>query len=117
MPDVIVICSRSCPCKNLLWTNTVDGTLMMNATLIIVKAELRRVTVLFVLLPDMKYSTQEERAASLQTLQTTMEIVQTILTHFGGSIRQLIVDDKGTVLIAVFGLPTMSNEGETLRTN
>jgi hypothetical protein len=88
-------------------------------------AELRKVTVLFLLLPETNATSEEELAASVQTLQKIMETVQKVLKHYEGSIRQFIVDgtqliitlvtliDKGTVLIAAFGLPTLSHEGLT----
>ncbi len=74
--------------------------------------ELRRVTVLFINLPETQHTTLEERQNSLVQLQTTIEVVQQSLKHYEGGIRQYIVDDKGTVLIAVFGLPSLSHEGK-----
>ena len=45
-------------------------------------------------------------------------LVSTLFEHIlkrGGQIRQFIVDDKGVVLIAVFGLPPLVHEDDASR--
>lgn len=51
----------------------------------------------------------------LEKLQIIITAVQTALKHYEGVIRQFIIDDKGTVLIAAFGLPHYSHEDDPLR--
>jgi len=65
--------------------------------------ELRRVSVLFVNLPDFNVATPLDRA------QEAMRAVQMALYRFEGSINKMSVDDKGASLIAVFGLPPLSH--------
>ena len=65
--------------------------------------ELRRVSVLFVNLPDFNVATSLDRA------QEAMRAVQMALYRFEGSINKMSVDDKGASLIAVFGLPPLAH--------
>ena len=66
-------------------------------------AELRMVTVLFVKLPGLDYST------SLDKGQAVMRVLQDVIYKYEGSINKLNVDDKGTTLVAAFGLPPLSH--------
>ena len=72
-------------------------------------AELRRVSVLFVKLPDLNALTLLERA------QAIMYSLQTAIYHYEGSINKLNVDNKGTTLVAAMGLPPMSHEDDAVR--
>lgn len=72
-------------------------------------AELRRMTVLFINLPELDYTTPLERA------QAIMSDLQTALYHYEGSINKLHVDDKGTTLIAALGLPPLAHEDDAVR--
>jgi hypothetical protein len=64
-------------------------------------AELRRVTPLFLNLLD----ADPAAADQLEPLQRVMATVQPILQRYEGNLKQVVVDDKGLTLIAVFGLP------------
>lgn len=72
-------------------------------------AELRRVTVLFVHLPDL------HAAQNLDQAQAAMEAIQTSLYRFEGSINKLSVDDKGASLLAALGLPPLAHEDDAVR--
>jgi class 3 adenylate cyclase len=72
-------------------------------------AELRRVTLLFVNLPGLDHTATLERA------QRAMEGLQTALYRYEGSINKLSVDDKGTMLVAVLGLPPLAHEDDPAR--
>lgn len=72
-------------------------------------SELRRVTVLFVNLPDLTYDTPLEQA------QEVMQILQTCLYRYEGSINKLSIDDKGASLVALLGLPPLSHEDDSIR--
>lgn len=74
-------------------------------------AELRRVTILFVNLHGIAY----EAPDILDQLQSCMNILQTILYRYEGSLNQFIVDDKGTLLIAALGLPPLTHEDDAAR--
>jgi tetratricopeptide (TPR) repeat protein len=72
-------------------------------------AELRRVTLLFVNLPGLDHT------ATLDRAQRAMEGLQTALYRYEGSINKLSVDDKGTMLVAILGLPPLAHEDDPAR--
>lgn len=72
-------------------------------------AELRRVIVLFINLPALNHRTPLAQA------QQWMEMLQKGVYRFEGSINKLNVDDKGTTLVAAFGLPPLSHEDDPQR--
>jgi class 3 adenylate cyclase/tetratricopeptide (TPR) repeat protein len=72
-------------------------------------AEQRRVTVLFIHLPDLRADTPLRRAQAL------MRALQTSLYRYEGSISRLGADSKGPTLMAAFGLPPLAHEDDPLR--
>lgn len=72
-------------------------------------AEQRRVSVLFVNLPDLRADTPLPRAQAL------MRAIQTALYRFEGSITRLGTDAKGPTLVAALGLPPLSHEDDPER--
>lgn len=72
-------------------------------------AELRRVTVIFVNLPDLDYNMPVGEA---QTIMTTL---QSAVYHYEGSVNKLSVDDKGVTFIAALGLPPLAHEDDAIR--
>lgn len=67
-------------------------------------AEIREVTTMF-----MKWDSYNALDHSdLISLQELLKIAQTILFDHGAFIRQFLVDDKGCILIACWGVPTAS---------
>src|SRR5262249_2743625 len=72
-------------------------------------AELRRVTVLFINLPDLTSRT------SLDQAQAVMQALQTALYHYEGSLNRIGVDEKGPMLLAAFGLPPLAHEDDAVR--
>ncbi len=72
-------------------------------------AELRRVTVVFLNLPDLNYTT------SLDHAQDVMRAMQMTLYRYEGSINKLSVDDQGVSLIAALGLPPLAHEDDAVR--
>ena len=72
-------------------------------------AELRRITVLFINLPDVDFDT------SLAQAQTLMRTLQMALYRYEGSVNKINVDDKGVTLVAAMGLPPMAHEDDTAR--
>jgi predicted ATPase/class 3 adenylate cyclase len=71
--------------------------------------ELRRISLMFVNLPDFNVD------APLVAAQAAMRALQTALYRFEGSINKISVDDKGASLIAVLGLPPLSHEDDPER--
>lgn len=72
-------------------------------------AELRRVTVLFVNLPDLDQHTELENA------QNIARLVQKSVYRYEGSINKINVDDKGITFVAALGLPPFSHEDDPAR--
>ena len=71
--------------------------------------ELRRVTALFINLPDFNHEMPLQRA------QGAMQALQTALYRFEGSINKISVDDKGASLLAALGLPPLAHENDPER--
>ncbi|HEV8693497.1 MAG TPA: BREX system ATP-binding domain-containing protein, partial [Lysobacter sp.] len=74
-------------------------------------AEFRPVVVVFIYIAGVEYRT----AGTLDRLQNVMLAVQRPLEHHHGAIYQFLMDDKGTSLIAAFGLPHHAQEHEARR--
>lgn len=63
-------------------------------------------------------NTKPEFSSSLQLLKQTdvaLKYIQKILHKYKGYRRQFLVDDKGTVLIACFGVPPFCHEDDCFR--
>ena len=71
--------------------------------------EQRRVTVLFVNLPNLHADTP------LYQAQTLMRAIQLMLYRFEGSISRLGTDGKGPTLVAALGLPPLAHEDDPER--
>ena len=72
-------------------------------------AELRRVTVLFINLPDLDQNTELEKA------QNIARLIQRSIYRYEGSINKINVDDKGITLVAALGLPPFAHEDDPAR--
>ncbi len=72
-------------------------------------AELRRVTSLFINIPEMTRGTDTAAA------QNIAQILQGAIYRYEGSVNKISVDDKGVSLLAAFGLPPFSHEDDPLR--
>jgi len=72
-------------------------------------AELRRVTVLFINLPDLDKNT------ALDNAQNIARLVQRSVYRYEGSINKINVDDKGITIVAALGLPPFSHEDDPAR--
>lgn len=74
-------------------------------------AELREVTTMF-----MSWDSYDvEKHRDLLSLQVYFLAAQKVLSESGGFIRQFLIDDKGCVLIACWGVPTASHPDNTRR--
>lgn len=72
-------------------------------------AELRRVTVLFINLPDLDQNTELDRA------QTIARLIQRSIYRYEGSINKINVDDKGITVVGALGLPPFAHEDDPAR--
>jgi class 3 adenylate cyclase/tetratricopeptide (TPR) repeat protein len=72
-------------------------------------AELRQVTVVFVNLPDLDHTT------GLDEAQLVMQRLQGAIYAYEGSLNKLSLDEKGTTLVAAFGLPPLAHEDDPIR--
>lgn len=74
-------------------------------------AELREVTTMF-----MSWDSYDEvENKDLLSLQKYLIAAQKVLSKSGGFMRQFLIDDKGCVLIACWGVPTASHPDNTRR--
>ena len=71
--------------------------------------ELRRLTILFINLPEFTHD------SNIEIAQETMRALQEACYRFEGSINKLSVDDKGISVLAALGLPPLSHEDDPLR--
>ncbi|NJO84197.1 MAG: adenylate/guanylate cyclase domain-containing protein [Blastochloris sp.] len=74
-------------------------------------AELRRLTIMFVGVGGIDYL----REHVLDQLQPFIQSVQEIVYRYEGSLNKVMVDDKGTVLLILFGAPPLAHEDDALR--
>mgnify|MGYP006983385653 FL=1 len=81
--------------------------------LLCTRRELRRVTVIFVNLKGLSFGKKSK--FDHIPLHNAVCAMQQVIFRFQGMIRQVLVDDKGTVLIAVFGAPPFSHTDDPLR--
>ena len=72
-------------------------------------AELRRVTVLFINLPDVDQTT------ALENAQNIARLIQRSVYRYEGSINKINVDDKGITIVAALGLPPFAHEDDPAR--
>jgi len=74
-------------------------------------SELRRVTTLFINLTCLDCTASNV----LNQLQDAMQVVQHILHRYEGSFVQIQTDEKGTAVVAAFGLPPLTHEDDAIR--
>jgi class 3 adenylate cyclase/tetratricopeptide (TPR) repeat protein len=74
-------------------------------------ATLRPMSVLFVNVKKIDY----EQPDAIERLHTFVRGVQYSLNHYQGALTRLTVDDKGTVLLILFGAPPSSHEDDPER--
>lgn len=72
-------------------------------------AELRRITSLFINIPEMTRGSDPEAAQKLA------QILQSAIYRYEGSVNKIAVDEKGVSVLAAFGLPPFSHEDDPLR--
>ena len=56
-----------------------------------------------------------DRARDREALHLSMEATQTAFNRFGGSVEKILVDDKGAVIVGVFGVPPHSHHDDPTR--
>lgn len=72
---------------------------------------MRQITVIFVNLDFIYVRGLKE----LISLQKSVASMQHDIYQYDGSVRQFLVDDKGSVMIGVFGTPPKSHENDCSR--
>ena len=73
---------------------------------------LRRLAIMFVNLPSLDNFASP---SFLQDMQYATEVLQETTEKWDGSINKYIMDDKGTLLLCAFGMPTNSSVGTSYR--
>ncbi len=76
-------------------------------------AELRTATVIFVNLKDLVLDKKGNDSPALA--HQILSVLQPIIVNNGGYRRQYLVDDKGSVLIVVFGVPPFAHSDDAYR--
>ena len=74
-------------------------------------AELRRMTIVFIGIGGVNYDASDAGEQVQNFLQATQELVY----RFEGSLNKVAVDDKGTVMLILFGAPPFSHEDNPTR--
>lgn len=74
-------------------------------------AEFRRVSVLFVRFGNFELKTSE----ALDRLHRAFRCIQSAIYHFGGSVNQLVTDEKGNCVVAAWGLPSRHYDDNAVR--
>ncbi|HYO66955.1 MAG TPA: AAA family ATPase, partial [Archangium sp.] len=74
-------------------------------------SEFRTVTVMFINLSAPGFASGQRP----EELQRALSTLQSVLFRYGGSANQVVVDDKGVIMVAAFGLPPLSHEDDTAR--
>ncbi|MCG7216727.1 AAA family ATPase [Paenibacillus mucilaginosus] len=72
-------------------------------------AELRKVTVLFIHLPEF------HQGVPVETIQQAIYAIQHIMQTYEGVINKVSLDDKGAAVIAGMGLPSLTHERNAAR--
>ncbi|CAD8156300.1 unnamed protein product [Paramecium octaurelia] len=76
-------------------------------------AELRRLSIMFV---NLKMDLNSAKnAQGLEQIQRVIKTVQKCIYMHEGSLNKLLMDDKGSTLIVVFGLPPLSHQNDPVR--
>eukprot|EP00752_Nemacystus_decipiens_P009643 g8614.t1 len=80
---------------------------------------IRKITVVFMELLDVDIAVSDDKdtlqQAWLAMVNRTVRKIQEAVCHYDATLRQFIVDDKGTVAIVVFGLPPKFHEDNAAR--
>ncbi|MCY1072942.1 AAA family ATPase [Archangium lansingense] len=74
-------------------------------------SEFRTVTVMFINLDEPGFAAGQRP----EELQRALCTLQSVLFRYGGSANQVVVDDKGVIMVAAFGLPPLSHEDDAAR--
>eukprot|EP00485_Elphidium_margaritaceum_P014944 CAMPEP_0202726070 /NCGR_PEP_ID=MMETSP1385-20130828/184423_1 /ASSEMBLY_ACC=CAM_ASM_000861 /TAXON_ID=933848 /ORGANISM="Elphidium margaritaceum" /LENGTH=1239 /DNA_ID=CAMNT_0049392283 /DNA_START=36 /DNA_END=3755 /DNA_ORIENTATION=+ len=77
--------------------------------------ELRLVTVLFVNVGVNLSNVQTIDETSLSWIQTVIQCIQRSIYRYEGSLNKFLVDDKGSNVIAVFGVPPLAHNDDATR--
>jgi class 3 adenylate cyclase/tetratricopeptide (TPR) repeat protein len=74
-------------------------------------AELRPMSLLFIGVSGLDYTAPD----ALERLQAFLTTSQAVIYRYEGSLNKLAVDDKGTVLLAMFGAPPLAHADDAAR--
>lgn len=73
--------------------------------------ELRKTTVVFICLPQLV----QIDGTTFKEVQMCVTLAQSVLDSNGGVLREFVVDDKGSVMVAAFGLPPFAHVDDPTR--
>ncbi|MGB1206830.1 MAG: tetratricopeptide repeat protein [Chitinophagales bacterium] len=75
-------------------------------------SELRPMSVLFIKINSIDYSQKKVH----QHLNKILQDIQNIVYYYQGTLDKMVVDDKGTIVLILFGAPPFAHEDTPLRT-
>jgi class 3 adenylate cyclase len=82
-------------------------------------SEIRRVAVVFINLGlserELAEINSSDNNEELSRLQEVIYAVQTCVYRYEGSLNKFLMDDKGSTVVAVFGLPPLAHEDDSVR--
>jgi len=74
-------------------------------------AEFRRTTVVFVSIGGLDYDAPDV----LERVHDLLRAMQSVVYRYDGSVVQLVADDRGTTLVAAWGVPSRTHEDDAAR--
>jgi len=79
--------------------------------------ELRQVTIMFLSLPFNANDIRSIQSSTqvLRSIHSAIQLLQTIIYRYQGSLNKFLVDDKGSTVMAVFGLPPVAHRNDPER--
>ena len=77
--------------------------------------ELRTATVLFISLPFSAKQLTVITEKTLNRIQKVIQTLQSIIYKYQGSLNKFLIDDKGSTVMALFGLPPVAHQNDPAR--
>jgi len=80
-------------------------------------SELRRVSVMFITfgINDFVIKSAATENREMKLLNDALQVVQTAVYKYEGALNKFLIDDKGAIVVVIFGLPPFSHENDPKR--
>ena len=77
--------------------------------------ELRQVTIMFLSLPFSSKEVSNLHGPLVTRIHESIRLLQRVIYRYQGSLNKFLVDDKGSTVMAVFGLPPVAHDNDPER--